>query len=495
MQNRHCAACLCLGLFALLPRPTPCAVFARQAQQVLDSAQKIVVKPIKQGPHPGDAVEFDVQLQNGKNEPVAAGKETQLELQLLGSSGEVAQTGICEIPAQSADAKCSVQAPESGIYKIKAVPKDKGLLEGTGFLLVRPQKGTPRSARDGAGKERSNPPAHAKDSKDKGAGLHLPWPYRGVSLIPAALFIQASEPAAASCKGSTGAATVVVLINDGGESGGAFRAGVEQATIQALFESDDGEGAPFPIYIWLSPDHGVLDHNPLVIPKCGISSSEGHLSSMYSGTASVAYTVLPSKYRSQGSLRATFVPVIGIVVVPQAPQILSLIDRGPIVAQFLDATGHTVATESPRTVTFVSNSSVVGVEKQSILVNAGAYAAETVILPSWIGTGSISVTADGLQTVAHEVQVVGWAVIAVCLLGGVLGGIVLYFTSGGSVVARLIVGVTTGIVVTWAYVFGLLPKLNAEIAHNYVSVFVTSIVGGYLGIKALNPILKRLGFS
>lgn len=495
MPNRHCGAWLCFGLFALLPEPTLCAVFAREAQEVLDSAQKVVVKPVKQGPHPGDTVDFDVQLQNGKSAPVTAGKDTPLDLQLLGSSGEVAQTAMCKIAAQSADAKCSVQAPESGIYKIKAVPKDKSLLEGTGFLLVRPQKGTPRSAPDGAAKERSNPPANVKDSKDKGAGLRPPWPYRGVSLIPAALFIQASEPAAPACKGSTGAAKVVVLINDGGASGGAFRAGVEPATIQALFESDDGEGAPFPIYIWLSPDHGVLDHNPLVIPKCGINSGEGHLSSSYSGTASVAYTVLPSKYRSQGSLSATFVPVIGIVIVPQPPQILSLIDRGPIVAQFIDASGNTVATESQRTVTFVSNSSVVGVQDQSVVVQAGAYTAQTMILPFWIGTGSIFVTADRLQAVPHEVQVVGWAVIVVCLLGGVLGGIVLYFTSGGSVIARLIVGVATGIVVTWAYVFGLLPKLNAEIAHNYVSVFVTSIVGGYLGIKALNPILKRLGFS
>jgi hypothetical protein len=38
-----------------------------------------------------------------------------------------------------------------------------------------------------------------------------------------------------------GPARVVVTIDDGGENRGAFRAGVDSATIQALFESGDGE--------------------------------------------------------------------------------------------------------------------------------------------------------------------------------------------------------------------------------------------------------------
>ena len=84
---------------------------------------------------------------------------------------------------------------------------------------------------------------------------------------------------------------------------------------------------------------------------------------------------------------------------------------------------------------------------------------------------------------------------AVCLLGGLAGGLVLFFVSGGSLYSRLVVGVVAGIVLAWAYVFGLLPKVDGVVAHNYISVFVVSILGGYLGIKTFDLILKRFGWG
>ena len=70
---------------------------------------------------------------------------------------------------------------------------------------------------------------------------------------------------------SRSGAKVVLTINEGGESGGAFRADLESATIQAFFQAEDGGSAPSDILVWLSPDHGTLDHQPLLIPACSIS--------------------------------------------------------------------------------------------------------------------------------------------------------------------------------------------------------------------------------
>ena len=38
-------------------------------------------------------------------------------------------------------------------------------------------------------------------------------------------------------------------------------------------------------------------------------------------------------------------------------------------------------------------------------------------------------------------------------------------------------------------------NVDSIVAHNYLSVFVVSILGGYLGIKALDLVLKRFGWS
>jgi hypothetical protein len=57
------------------------------------------------------------------------------------------------------------------------------------------------------------------------------------------------------------------------------------------------------------------------------------------------------------------------------------------------------------------------------------------------------------------------------------------------------VGSVSGIVLTWAYVFELLPRVDVTVAHNYISVFVVSVLGGYLGIKAIDLVLKQLGWA
>jgi hypothetical protein len=290
-----------------------------------------------------------------------------------------------------------------------------------------------------------------------------------------------------------------LTINEGGEADGAFRASLEFATIQAFFQADDGGSAPSNVLVWLSPDHGEVDHQPLVIPKCSISG-EAHLSSKYPVHTSVIYTVVPASYavEAPAALRASFVrPIVGIGIIPKGTQTLSLIDRGPIVAQFFDIDGDTIPTDSERTVTFVSDNSFISTRQQTVAMKPGDLSAQTEILPFWLGTGSIFVTTDRLKSPdpPHRVEVVGLTVIAVCLIGGLAGGLVLFFVSGGSLHSRLIVGVVAGIVLAWAYVFGLLPKVDGVVAHNYISVFVVSILGGYLGIKTFDLILKRFGWG
>jgi len=475
----------CLLSLVLLVLVIPLhAQFAREAQTAVNAALKVSVKPPPRGARAGDPIEFSVQLQNGKSQPATMPKETQIEIQLLGSSGEVVQKGACQIKAGVADAKCVVQAPEAGLYKIRARPDNRELLEGTGYVLIRAPTGRKKVAA-------LAPNRMQGDSKE-----------RFLLLTVAYQAPEARAPtsgSAANCGAARSRAKVILTINEGGEAGGAFRASLESATIQAFFQADDGGSAPSNVLVWLSPDHGALDHQPLIIPKCSISG-EAHLSSKYPVQASVIYTVVPASYavEAPAALKASFVrPIVGIGIIPKGTQTLSLIDRGPIVAQFFDIDGDTIPTDSERTVTFVSDNSSISTKQQSVNLKPGDLSAETEILPFWLGTGLIFVTTDRLKSPdpPHRVEVVGLTVIVVCLLGGLAGGLVLFFVSGGSLYSRLVVGVVAGVVLAWAYVFGLLPKVDGVVAHNYISVFVVSILGGYLGIKTFDLILKRFGWG
>ena len=461
------------------------AQFLRQAEATIRGAVKIAITPPQTGPQAGEPIDFGLHIQNGKSAAASLPVDLQIEVQLLGSSGEVLQKRACLIRANAADAQCSVPSPKAGLYKVKAVPSDRQLSEGSSYVLVRPGKSRKIQAPIRKPKAELSPPGLALSlvtyhPDDQDLAEPAPAPTAGCSVTT-----------------SPNRAKVILTINEGGEAGGAFRASVEDAVIQAFFQAEDGGSAPSDVYIWLSPDHGAVDHQPLVIPKCAISGA-AQLSSKYPVRTTVAYKVVPGSYQvdAPATLQASFVhPIIGIGTVPDGTQTLSLIDRVPLVAQFFDANGDAAPTDSERTVMFISNNSVISPKEQSITVKPGQYSAQTTIMPSWLGTGTIFVSADHLKTASHQIAVIGWVLIIVCLLGGSVGGLVSFLMAGGKAYSRLVIGIAAGIVLTWAYVFGLLPKVDATVAHNYISVFVVSILGGYLGVKAFDLVLKQFGWG
>jgi hypothetical protein len=222
----------------LIPVVVPLAAqYSRQAQVVLNSPLKIAVMPPSTGPRAGEPISFAVQLQNGRNQPSAKPNETRVEIQLLDSSGAISGKGTCTVPANMPEMKCSIRAPKAGLYKIKATPGNKELLEGTGYVLVRPAADLKRSV-------------PAPSVQKRPAAWQPAWSEPGrVRLVNIAYEPpQAGEPAPSAASGRCGAsqsrARVILTINEGGEINGAFRAGVDVATIQAFFESEDGGTAP-----------------------------------------------------------------------------------------------------------------------------------------------------------------------------------------------------------------------------------------------------------
>ena len=60
---------------------------------------------------------------------------------------------------------------------------------------------------------------------------------------------------------------------------------------------------------------------------------------------------------------------------------------------------------------------------------------------------------------------------------------------------RVPLGALTGFILLWACLFLGLGVLPRAVTLNPMSVFVISVVGGWLGTGVFEPILKRLGFE
>ncbi len=85
-------------------------------------------------------------------------------------------------------------------------------------------------------------------------------------------------------------------------------------------------------------------------------------------------------------------------------------------------------------------------------------------------------------------------VVGLCLGGGMAGGLAAYNKFKGSWFWRLFLGILGGAVLTWMYIFLALPNVGGNLAHNIISVFFVSVVGGYLGITVLDLAAKRFGW-
>jgi hypothetical protein len=154
-----------------------------------------------------------------------------------------------------------------------------------------------------------------------------------------------------------------------------------------------------------------------------------------------------------------------------------------------------VQTGTRRRVTFVTKSPTIHVRPAVSDVDPGFSDAPTVLLPAALGTSEIEVSTPGYKTAKYSVAVTAGTVIVLWAIGGVLGSLCAFYKLRGSIVWRVLVGMIAAGVLTWAYVYGALPAIDATIAHNLLSVLFVSILGGYLGIAVLDSIAKRMNFT
>jgi hypothetical protein len=172
---------------------------------------------------------------------------------------------------------------------------------------------------------------------------------------------------------------------------------------------------------------------------------------------------------------------------------MSLIDREPLVGCFFDGEGQCIQTDRKRQVNVSSTNPTLHVEPASFDIDANQGTATFYLEPTWSGTANLEMwtPGHGKQRIAIEISI--WLVVALCLIGGTIGGIAAKGKLAGSVWWRIFIGIVAAIVLVWLCVYAVLPQTSSMIAHSLISVLVVGIVGGYLGTQVLDFAGKKLG--
>ncbi|PYV08685.1 MAG: hypothetical protein DMG07_25090, partial [Acidobacteria bacterium] len=85
--------------------------------------------------------------------------------------------------------------------------------------------------------------------------------------------------------------------------------------------------------------------------------------------------------------------------------------------------------------------------------------------------------------------------LAISIIGGLLGGLVFVLRHPRSKRWRVPVGALTGVLLFWAFLFLGLSALPRTAILNPFSVFAVSMTGGWLGTEVFEPLLKRLSLA
>ncbi|MGA2262919.1 MAG: hypothetical protein ABSH28_15990 [Acidobacteriota bacterium] len=465
----------------------PQARMEKQAQLAARGPMKLGVKPLAKAYRMGDRVELQITLLNAYDQPAAASARIEVMVETVSPPNKKNTATVNFQPGESVQTFKFI-ATEEGVIRITVRDKGNQMREGYFAVLVSKPIASPKpvkkrfygpneisysSLRWSDAEEYPSavlPVAFLPDPRDEGSGT----PNQPSPAEPKLLF---HVPGA---QDSGGGAEFLADDRDG-------------AQVLVFYMSQDGSAAPTDIHVWLTWSNGELNPQPLLIRK-GESFGEAKLRSRWPAEARIEFVLSSPPYPLEGTRRYTVKfgpPIYGINVV--GSQRLSLVDNGMLLAALFDNDGNPVQTDTKRTVTFTPISPKLRLLPTQADILPGSFSTTAAILPVGLGHAQLSVSTPGYKSVTVEVDVTGLSVILLCLAGGIAGGFCAFNAFKGSLLWRIFLGVIGGAVLSWLYVYLALPKVDSRIAHNLVSVLFVSIIGGYLGIQALDLAAKQLG--
>lgn len=399
-----------------------------------------------------EPVEIRVTCLDSDNRIAAVKHDYPVQILAHLPSGKV-DTTIVTIPSGQAAQTLSMKFSESGIVHLQA--RHDRLLTGETFLRLK-------SGDKGRG---------AAPREEETLGLSTRAPIRALSSAGTQLLTLRYSPQR-------------TILADG----------KDQATIQAFVLSNEDSNAS-EIRVRLFNSGGAMTPQPLVIPA-GQDMGAAVITSQDAQSVTVEYVSAapPAQLQGETRIQITFGPPVTQLELDASPPVITLVDKSDLIIKLLDSEGRPVATDVPRKVSFTITAGRGDIETKELTIAAGGFEARTSFRPTWRGKVNISAATPNLQTAEESVNVtLPVLVLILSALGAAAGGLIAYWLEKERQWWRIALGLVTGFVFYWAFVFGVLPLLAREIVLNPLSAFALSVIGGWLGTEVFSMILKRLG--
>jgi hypothetical protein len=462
----------------------------QQAASLANKPARIGLTPLSQGVEVGKKAQLRVTLFSADGKPIPADHDQKVDVDIHMSSGINNRQSVVILKGQTSTL-LEFSAEKPGRVTIVGRPTTSSIRPAkTDVLIVSPKHpavhihNQPTSTRSPASQQHSNQIAELTNRTASLRLVRFAFPRQdGQSRgIPHAA---TNDPKHSQLYFSIDNAGSDYVAN-----------GSDAVKISAYFESPDGSPAPQNIDIWFSFTRGALNPQPLQIAKGGYSSV-AQLTSKWPGTAHVKFVSSNPPYQASGSMDfdVQFVPLGAVLT---GPDTLSIIDNVPVWVVFVNDHGP-IAPGKDWQVTLHSSQSKLAFTPVDLSIKANSAYGSALLSPRSVGSDTIEAVVPDYEPQPLKVTITWKLVLALCLAGGILGGIAAYEQFKGSWFWRVFLGLLGGAVLSWLYIFLALPltvegSLLGNISHNTISVLFVSVLGGYMGIRVLDFTAKKFGW-
>jgi hypothetical protein len=272
--------------------------------------------------------------------------------------------------------------------------------------------------------------------------------------------------------------------------------GKDPATVHAFVMAR--RDSPLPGFrLRLFDTSGTLNPAPLVIPP-GEEEGVARLTSNFAGDVKVEYLGSTPRVDLDGEkvLAVRFEPPITGLELKPSPQRISLVDAGDVVVSLVDEKGTPIATRARRLISLTMGSGRGELSTKEIAIDIDNSIGRATFTPVWWGPVTLAASTPNLMSVEARLDVdPPLALLGISIAGGLVGGYVFMLKRRRTKRWRVPLGALTGVILFWAILFLGLSALPRTTILNPISIFVTSVLGGWLGTGVFDPILKRLGLG
>ncbi|MEK6323145.1 MAG: hypothetical protein AABN33_15845 [Acidobacteriota bacterium] len=484
-----------LSLFLTCTLSFVVSASAQAAQQQMATQSDVikldltVVKKKDENISPSQSAMIRVVLRDAKNQPVKAPKDFTIDILVKPEKGEPIEKREVTIK-QGEDSMVFTLSPtkQNGIFDIQA--KQSELMEGGTLLVVRPKteslklRRVPKANKTGQSRPTAPKLTAKKAPVKSGAGLPAgDWPYwAGAKLIPAYYSPQAgSEPG---------------LVLKKVPSERSFLAdGIDAATIWVVLT---GRAFNEDIQITLVNSEGSLSPSTLTIPR-GQKIATAKLTSDQMGVVRIGYRGSSPDIGLQNvdEIEIKFVAPITTVKFSAVPSRIPLVDRADLVVRLYSSNDKVVETDEEREISIDLSAPLGSLEPKFVKILPGQSEGRVNFIPTSRGQVVFTAHTAGftdLPPVTLEVTI-PLLILALSMLGGLIGGLIAYKTDRNSRWWRIALGLVTGFVLYWACIFVFSSFMPRSLVLNEFSAVCLPVLGGWLGTEVFTLVLRRLGFA